>query len=908
MAQSVDPQSTPSGSLSLETEAQQALASGDRPAAASAYARLSLNYQYAQRWDEANTAIQLAQDILGDLGDRPSMVTDRRWQSAQAQVLNTLGRLNLSLGRSHDALDAWEQATVLYSQLGDVDGIAGSQINQAQALERLGYYRRACQTVLSAMQVNRECDLAQPDIREQVQQAIAVHPNPRVQQLGLRSLGNVLRLMGYLDASERMLQQALASAPGQSSDDTITTLLSLGSTTQAHYRRARLLYQQTGRSGDRQVMEDFAQVALVHYQRAADLFIESGTSTPYSLPNPLRLSQIQLHQLGLWLDIETWAQQFPTLAEAGVYRSQLEHSADTLYSQALVDLELSDTAVNVLLSAARKFLDLQSLSSDPKWFERAYILAQRAVAQSEQLNVPRLMSTSKGLLGRVYEVWSLAPQASEQKPTIEVIQTGEREREASSAWQQSQTLTSAALGLAQSHQLWDLAYQWQWQLGRLYRSKNETNRAIAHYEAAVQSLDTVRGNLLGIDADLQFSFRDTVEPIYREWVELLLSTDQASVPQQNLQQAIQAVDSLRVSELENFLQCNLNDAVEISREQVDPTAAVLYPILLPNHLAVITRLPNTETLNLHSVDIPLTDVEKTVVNLRRELSKPYPSGTGRAIARDMYDWMIRPVESMLKASNVKTLVFVLDGDLRNIPMAVLNDGDRYLVEDYAIALMPGLQLIEPRPLAQFSLNVLTFGLSDIRPDFPPHQGFAALENVDVELEQIDAKFDSRQFVNQEFTQEALKRGITSVPSPVVHLATHGQFSSEPEDTFILAWDQRINVNDLSSILQLRDSNENAIELLVLSACKTADGDNRAALGLAGVAVQSGARSTLASLWYVDDAGTSTLMSQFYEELASADAPITKSEALRRAQVALLQDRAYQAPLYWAPYVLVGNWL
>ncbi|MEL6319066.1 MAG: CHAT domain-containing protein, partial [Cyanobacteria bacterium J06626_14] len=899
----VPSETTPSSTVSAEAAAaQQALDANDRPAAASIYAQLSLSYQDVQQWPDATVAIQTAQDILSERsGDR----TEPRWQKAQAQVLNTLGRLEFSLGRSHRALRAWEQATEYYVQLSDSDGVAGSQINQAQALERLGYYRRACQTLLSAVQTDSNCDLTQPKIREQVQQSIAVYPNPQVQQLGLRNLSNVLRLIGYLEASERLLQQALATDSGQSHQETALTLLSLGNTTQAQYRRARLLYQQTGRRGDRQVTDALAQAALDAYQRAQEtLNQDSHRSIPSSFNTQLQ-TQVRLYQLGLWLDIETWAQDFPTLADAGRYRLQIDQTAERLYTQELIQLPLSDASVNLYLSAARKFLVLQTLSADVKWFQQAYNFAQKAVEQSEQLNSPRLISTSKGLLGQVYERLSSSSASSGVDAAISTTDTA---NDASSAWQQSQSLTASALGIAQGNRLWDLAYQWQWQLGRLYRTENQIERAIAHYEAAVQSLNTVRSNLLGIDADIQFSFRDNVEPIYREWVELLLTTNQTSVPQHSLQQAIRAIDSLRVSELENFLQCNLNSAIEISQEQVDPTAAVLYPILLPNRLAVITRLPNTDRLNLHSVDISLDDVEKTVTQLRRELSKPYPSGAGRAIARDMYDWMIRPVESLLKTNDVKTLVFVLDGELRNVPMAVLNDGSQYLVEQYAIALMPGLQLIAPRPLAQLPLNVLTFGLSDIRPNFPPHNGFAALENVETELQRIDAQLNSRQFINQEFTEDTLKSGITSVSAPVVHLATHGQFSSEPEETFILAWDQRIDVNDLSSILQLRDETNNAIELLVLSACKTADGDSRAALGLAGVAVQSGARSTLASLWYVDDAGTATLMSQFYEELATADTPITKSEALRRAQVKLLQNPLYQAPLYWAPYVLVGNWL
>ncbi len=139
----------------------------------------------------------------------------------------------------------------------------------------------------------------------------------------------------------------------------------------------------------------------------------------------------------------------------------------------------------------------------------------------------------------------------------------------------------------------------------------------------------------------------------------------------------------------------------------------------------------------------------------------------------------------------------------------------------------------------------------------------------------------------------------------MHLATHGQFSSQADKTFLLAWDGPIGVNELSTILQSREDNiPTAIELLVLSACETAQGDNRAALGLAGVAVRAGARSTLASLWTVQDKSTATFMSQFYQNLV--DSHMTKAEALRQAQITSLKK--LQTTADWAVYVLVGNWL
>lgn len=207
-------------------------------------------------------------------------------------------------------------------------------------------------------------------------------------------------------------------------------------------------------------------------------------------------------------------------------------------------------------------------------------------------------------------------------------------------------------------------------------------------------------------------------------------------------------------------------------------------------------------------------------------------------------------------------------------------------------------MIDPKPLPREEIKALTVGLSEAR------QGFAPLSNVPLELKQIQSEVSSQVLLNQEFTSTAFQEELKSSPFPIVHIASHGKFSSKAEETFILTWDDRINVKALDNILQSEPSRSNVIELLVLSACETATGDKRAALGLAGIAVRAGARSTLATLWSVNDAATANVMSQFYRELANK----TKAEALRRAQLALIQDPTYQHPVYWAPYVLVGNWL
>jgi CHAT domain-containing protein len=183
--------------------------------------------------------------------------------------------------------------------------------------------------------------------------------------------------------------------------------------------------------------------------------------------------------------------------------------------------------------------------------------------------------------------------------------------------------------------------------------------------------------------------------------------------------------------------------------------------------------------------------------------------------------------------------------------------------------------------------------------------FDPLPNVVGELQQIGSVVPSELLLNPQFTEANLQQQINSGAFSTVHIATHGKFSSDPEETFILAHNQLLKSNDLNNLLRINSqSSSSTIELLVLSACETAQGDNRATLGLAGIAVRAGARSTLSTLWQVSDRSTAELMGQFYKELTKPD--VAKAEALHQAQLAVFKQ--YKAPFYWAPYVLVGNWL
>jgi len=462
-------------------------------------------------------------------------------------------------------------------------------------------------------------------------------------------------------------------------------------------------------------------------------------------------------------------------------------------------------------------------------------------------------------------------------------------------WDEARTASQQALQIAQSHNADDIVARAAAQLGAIEEADGQSPRAIAAYNLAFETLQSLRGDLAAIDADVQFSYKESIEPVYRKLAGLLLQ-DNAS--QADLSKARQVIEALQLRELDNFFQDACLEASPVQIDQIDPQAAAIYPIILSDRLEVILSLPDG-SLDRYSTPLSAAQVEQTLQKFYSSLYPGYSDRERLQLSREIYDWVVRPAEADLEKFNVKTLAFVLDGFFQSIPMAALHDGQKYLIENYAVTLSPGLQLF-PEGLQRRDSQMLAAGLTKARDGFDP------LPGVELEIDRISEGFEGKILLNEGFTRNAFQAEIDVKSFPIVHLATHGQFSSDPEKTFLLAWDERINVRDFTEMFQLRQRENDPVELLVLSACQTATGDRRATLGLAGFALRSGARSTVATLWSVNDLSTADLMVEFYDRIARPDVP--KAEALRQAQLTLLSDSRYDHPYYWAPFVLVGNWL
>jgi len=232
-------------------------------------------------------------------------------------------------------------------------------------------------------------------------------------------------------------------------------------------------------------------------------------------------------------------------------------------------------------------------------------------------------------------------------------------------------------------------------------------------------------------------------------------------------------------------------------------------------------------------------------------------------------------------------------------MSALYDGKEYLIQNFKIATTLGLNLTDPASLRIDRAQLLLGGISDAVP------GYEALPGVAQELTEISSIMGGDKFLNEEFSLGEVSKKLAVGGYSIVHFATHGVFADQYTDSYLLTYDGKLTLGRLQNTVGKRRYLDKPLELMVLSACETAVGNDKAALGLAGVALKAGAKAAIASLWLISDEGTTRLMTHFYKELAEGK---TKAEALQAAQLDLVSDQVYSHPNFWSPFLLVGNWL
>jgi CHAT domain-containing protein len=834
----------------------------------------------------------------------------------QAADLTQQGHQQMAVGQPESALEIWQKAEEMYETLPNSDGVAGSRINQSLALQAMGQSRQACKTLLMALNldavnhVDEDTAVNHADADEDTTDLCDAETkididfsssslNPILKMIGLRNLGHVLRAIGKPNLAKKALEQSLVMARSLNSlADINAALLGLGNTEEALYEKQRDLFDRTGSSMNRKKAIGFAKQALTLYQEVGESERDRANLNRLSL----------LLELVDWLQDESNQGREETIRYKDSFQAKISPLATTLISDStLFEAFTPIDRIYARLTLARSLSQIQSSS---QFLETAFNLANEADQQAQQLDENfRIKSETLGTLGYIYEQTKNCSKSREY--------------------------THSALNLAASIHAADLVSQWAWQLGRIDTMEGKIDSAIAMYQLAIRSLASVRQDILAINPGIQFSFRNNVKPVYEELLNLLLRSPQPS--QANLEQAIEVSDGFQTAELENFLRCNLvqSDDSETSKYKsekaseeskfepsFEPSTAIIRIVVLEKEKskrAIEIVQPNANTLsNLFYHEVSSQDwdqVEMKIKALRKQITSDDLRNANLqpllAQSQLIYQKLITPLQPYLPENG--TLVFILDSTLQSIPIAMLQDEKgQYLIQRYKIALslpqtIPSFVNVSPQ-----SSGVLAVGLA-INSSKPELNSWKPLENVDDELRAIKASTDSSSILrDRNFTIEKFKQRVQQLGFPIIHIATHGQFSSKSDETFLVAYDDKITINQLDEILRHRtEGTRQGIDLLVLSACQTAKDDKRGGLGLAGVAVRAGANSTIASLWNISDRSTAEFMTEFY--LALAQGNLSKSDALRQVQLKFINESSYNSnqknykhPYYWAAFVLVEN--
>ena len=569
-------------------------------------------------------------------------------------------------------------------------------------------------------------------------------------------------------------------------------------------------------------------------------------------------------------------------ATASIRNQQVKEAKALLdgASEQIRAMEPTSDKITGLINIGLGYLSLRS--SMPASKDALLVLAHgmfsEAGATAEGIGDRRAASYAWGHLGKLYE---------EDNRYVEALQ-----------------LTRRAIHAAQRVNSADSLYLWEWQAGRLLAKMGAIDDAIGAYRRAVRTLQSIRSELSVSYGAPQTSFRETIGPVYFELVDLLLQRA-ASLPDRYqagayLIEARESVELFKTAELRDYFRddCVDNALSKITElDAIAKTAVVIYPILLPDRTELLVSLPSG--LKRILVSVGAETLTREVREFRRKLEKR----TTREYlphAQKLYDWLIRPLEADLASFPIDTLVFVPDGALRTIPMAALHDGKQFLIAKYGVGITPSLSLSDPRPIKRENMKVLAVGVTEAV------QGFPALPNVSVELKEMQTLLGSTTLADREFLAANLEKTLKEEQFSIVHVASHGEFGNDVDNTFLLTYDTKVSLDRLNQMIGVFRFRDDPLELLTLSACDTAAGDDRAALGLAGMAIKAGARSALATLWNINDQATVDVVMDFYREIK--DPGISRAVALQRAQMKLINNPRFEHPGFWSAFLMINNWL
>ena len=670
---------------------------------------------------------------------------------------------------------------------------------------------------------------------------------PPLQNIELQKLGIALRQLGYLDQAKQVLEQALENDPSNPQ-----IKLSLANIARADYLRASATFKDSLDTSSRATGIDSSYIAAQDGFHKYELLFGS-----LQQPNEIKAA---LNWLRLWTELKP---DMPMVKDLRIST----HPQFIALAKRLCNMSVSFKNSEELEGKINLLETLSSVSDLP------LELRKLTLAQAESL-IPIIKRSDKiRSFSRLLGVHALLSES-----------TG--------------NLDLAISDLNQAHnaslsiQAPDLSYRWEHKLGQLYAQRHDYEFAKTLYANSIHSIESIKNGSLSLKQEIQYDYFDKVEPVYREYLTLLLADKKP-----DFKAVIRINDKLQLGEIENYLQCGrLNTTSLLDLPPTQRPDATIYIVRSTDHYEIFLRSKDG-SIKTHSVQISV--VEEAIRTLRKLLSdnrlKDTPTEILKAQFGNLYTGILKPFEQWLPGDG--TIVFAVDSGLQNIPWAALYDGRQFLIERFSIGLSSGSEMQPPQELSHKQIKAIAAGISETS----QNPTFSNLPRVKDELNDIKRLFPkSKILLDAQFTQSNLER--QGVDFPIVHLASHGNFSSDPSETYILDSNGKVPLDQIERLVKERSSSP--IELLVLSACETAKGDNRAPLGIAGTSIKAGAISTLATLWKSDDSTAAQFMNDFYTALKGDK---TKAESLRQAQINVIRQKDGKLA-NWANYVLYGSWL
>ncbi len=489
-------------------------------------------------------------------------------------------------------------------------------------------------------------------------------------------------------------------------------------------------------------------------------------------------------------------------------------------------------------------------------------------------------------------------------------------------------------------------------LGQLMEAQAKPEVAIFFYKQAIANIETIRQDLQILSQSVQQRYTLTIADFYRNLADLLLQQNRES-------EALEILDLLKLQEVSAYFNSNQTQTIDSRLNTVSETTllevletlpaetsltdflthpavaalassvkntpfdlkaieslktalvaqpvstAVLYPLILEDRLEILLMTPDG-TVERFSTPVSQADLEKSINDLQKSLrNKAFDA---KAPAQKLYSWLIRPLDETLARHQVENIIYLPDGALRYVPLAAFHDGQQWLVQKYQSHNITAAALNDLTAPNGSSLSVIAGAFTDPDVTYRVEVGtnpfdFPGLSAAKKEVENLAASIpDTVALLDADFTHKETLAAVGD--RNILHLATHAKFiPGQPEDSFILFGD-----GEAVNMRSLREWQLPNVDLVVLSACQTAnsvEGEGKEILGLGFQVRKTGAKAVIASLWAVDDNATAALMTQFYKALSTGQ---TKAQALRHAQIQLIESNSASDPYDWGAFVLIGNGL